>query len=75
MRQSVIYQEWQKEFMEKGRLEGREAGLKEGLEKGRLEAMEQLALNLLLSGMAVEQIASITGLAIAQIKKLGEKSE
>ena len=75
MKESVIYQEWQKEFTEKGRVQGLEEGLKQRIEEGRLEAMEQVALNLLGSGMSVEQIASVTGLEIARIQELGEKSE
>lgn len=75
MKESVIYQEWQKEFTEKGRLQGLETGLKQGLKQGRLEAMEQVALNLLQSGMSAEQIASVTGLDVERIQELGEESE
>jgi predicted transposase/invertase (TIGR01784 family) len=52
--------------------EGREAGLREG----RQEGIEEVALNLVRSGMSLEQIASVTGLSIQRVRELrGEQSE
>lgn len=62
MRESPMYQEIL--------AEGREAGLQEGLQEGRREAMEQVALNLLRGGMAIEQIASVTGLPVERVQTL-----
>ena len=54
-----------KEGIKKGRKEGREEGKEEGLEKGRRE----IALNLIKMQMGASQIAAITGLSQAQIRR------
>ncbi|MCT7985898.1 hypothetical protein NG796_21715 [Laspinema sp. A4] len=66
MRESSIYQEI---FAE-----GFEIGFKEGLEEARQEARQEtiaeIARNLLLSGMSVEQIMNVTELTREQIEEL-----
>lgn len=48
--------------------EGREEGLQQGLQRGRRE----IALNLLHTGMTVEQVATLTGLSIEQVRELDD---
>ena len=50
----------EKKGMEKGRAEGFAEGMEKGMEKGKLA----VAQNLLKMGMAVEDVAAATGLAI-----------
>ena len=53
-----------------GRAEGKAEGEKIGLEKGKAEAKEEVAKNMLGSGMTVDQVAEFTGLSIERLKKL-----
>lgn len=57
MQESTFYQTLLAEGIEKGKAEG------------KAEAIRQVALNLLMSGMAVEQIASVTGLTVEQVEQ------
>lgn len=54
--------------MEKGIKKGFEKGIERGIGKG----IEKVALNLLKSGMPIEQIAQFTGLSQTELKKLIE---
>ncbi len=54
MQESVTYQLLVREGLEQGRVEG--------LEQGQAEATNQIAINLLNSGVAVDFIAKVTGL-------------
>jgi len=54
MKESVIYQEI----------------LLEGEAKGKAEAANQIAINMLRSGLAVDLIVQLTGLSLAQIQSL-----
>lgn len=77
MRESVIYQQWRQEIYQETREEIYQEALQEGMNWGRQEgrqaAIEQVALNLLASGMPAEQIVSITGLTLEQIQDLGNR--
>ena len=66
MRESPIYQEILEEGKQAGRLEGRQ----EGRLEGRLEALKLVAQNLLSIGMSPAQVATATGLTIAEIEQL-----
>lgn len=50
----------------------REEGREEGLQKGREEEKHSLIFNMHKNGMSVEQIATITGLSIDEIKAITE---
>ena len=65
MRESSMYQEIL--------AEGREAGLREGRQEGLQEGIEQVALNLVRSGMSLEQIAGVTGLSVQRVRELSEE--
>ncbi|MEB3830859.1 flagellar assembly protein H, partial [Phormidium sp. CCY1219] len=58
------------EGLQEGRREGRQEGLQEGLQEG----IEQVALNLVRSGMSLEQIAGVTGLSVQRVRELGSES-
>lgn len=59
-----------KNTIDYARYEGHKAGLEEGRKEGIAEGIMTIAKKLLNSGMDAEHIASVTGLSIAQIKKL-----
>ncbi|MCT7972947.1 hypothetical protein [Laspinema olomoucense] len=66
MRESSIYQEIFAEGFEIGFQEG----LEEARQEGRQEAIAEIARNLLLSGMSVEQIMNVTGLTRERVEQL-----
>ncbi|MEA5517786.1 Rpn family recombination-promoting nuclease/putative transposase [Limnoraphis robusta] len=78
MEESVTYQELRREAREQGLQEGRTQGLQQGLQEGRIEGLQQglqqgfqqVALNLLRSGMSLEQVANFTGLSVEQVTQL-----
>ena len=81
IRESVMYQEWREEIYqeveEKFRREAEEKfgekfrrEAEEKLKIARLQGIEQVARNLLASGMPLEQIAAVTGLELEQIQGL-----
>jgi predicted transposase/invertase (TIGR01784 family) len=47
--------------------------LEEGRQEGRQEECRAIALNLLSSGMSVEQVASLTGLSLEQVQRLSQE--
>ncbi|MDY7020031.1 MAG: hypothetical protein SWJ54_01550 [Cyanobacteriota bacterium] len=63
MEESTTYQALRREARE------------EGLQEGRLEGIQQVALNLLRSGMSLEQVASFTGLSVEQLTQLSLNSD
>jgi predicted transposase/invertase (TIGR01784 family) len=65
MRESPIYQEILQEGEEKGKAEGRQ--------EGRAETLQQVATNLLSTGMALEDISRVTGLTVEQLRVLQRK--
>lgn len=69
IQESVIYQEIWETALDRGLQEGRQRGLQEG----RQEAMREIAVQLLASGMAVVQVASITGLSVEQIEEVSDR--
>ncbi len=72
MRESPIYQEILQEGEEKGRAEGKA----EGRAEGRTETLQQVAIDLLSTGMALEDISRVTGLSIEELRVLQrEQSE
>lgn len=52
-----------------GRMEGLEEGMEKGEEKGRRETLVATARKMKQAGIAVETIAEVTGLAVAEIEK------
>lgn len=66
MRESPIYQEILQEGEEKGRAEGKA----EGKAEGRTETLQQVAINLLSTGMALEDISRVTGLSVEELRVL-----
>ena len=75
MRESVIYQEIQKEAKQQGRQEGREEGRQEGKEEGRQQEGANLVLRQLtrrLGQIAPEMRSQIQQLPIIQLEQLGE---
>ncbi|WP_013321403.1 Rpn family recombination-promoting nuclease/putative transposase [Gloeothece verrucosa] len=62
MQESVIYQEIVKE--------AREQGLQEGRQEGLQQAKQEIALNLLQSGMSVEQVVACSGLSEEFVQEL-----
>jgi len=66
MRESVIYQE----ILQEGRLEGRLEGKLEGEQQGIIQGKQEIARNLLNSGMTVEQVVKLTGLPLELVQNL-----
>ena len=58
------------EGLQKGMAEGLQKGLEQGLEQGKQEAMKSVAKQLKITGMQVEQIATVTGLSLFEIENL-----
>ena len=55
-----------KDALREGELKGLQRGLRKGLLKGR----QEIALNLLKSGMDIEQVAQVTDLKVEQVRQL-----
>ncbi len=85
MRESVIYQEILHEGLQGGVEQGIEIGKQQGIEIGKQqgieigkqqglqqlqEAKEGIAINLLKTGMTVEQVVTFTGLSVEQVQHL-----
>jgi predicted transposase/invertase (TIGR01784 family) len=70
MKESVIYQE----ILLEGKAEGKALGISEGKAEGLMEGMakerNQIALNMIHSGISIDLIAQFTGLTLEQIQKL-----
>ncbi|MBD2778891.1 Rpn family recombination-promoting nuclease/putative transposase [Iningainema tapete] len=62
MRESVIY----KEILQ----EGWDGGKAEGKAEGRAEALQEVAMNLISTGMPREQVSIVTGLSMEQLQAL-----
>ena len=69
IRETRVFQEALEEGMEKGRVKGIEEGIEKGIEKG----IERVAHRLIKLKHSVEQIAKMTGLSEAQVRKLKKK--
>lgn len=67
MQESVIYQE----LIEEGEAKGEAKGLAKGLSQG----IQLVAANLIKNGMAVEEIAKVTGLTVEQVQLLRQQQE
>ncbi|BAY43226.1 hypothetical protein SAMD00079811_08050 [Scytonema sp. HK-05] len=67
MKESVIYQEIKAEGLAEGRAEGLQQGIQEGIRR--------VAMNLLKTGMPVEEIVKVTGLSVEQIQSLQQDTE
>jgi len=50
--------------------EGLKRGLKRGLQKGLQKGRQEIAVNLLRTGMDVEQVAQVTGLTVEKVSQL-----
>jgi predicted transposase/invertase (TIGR01784 family) len=66
MKESVIYQAWVKEAEESGEQRGIQTGIQAGIQTG----IQQVALNLLQTGMDPAQVAVVTGLSPEQLRQL-----
>jgi predicted transposase YdaD len=71
MKESVIYQK----ILAEGELKGEKIGEKIGEKRGERKALERVALNLLLSGMTLAQVAHITELSVEEVRSLQLKSD
>ena len=72
-----LTEEWREEIYQEARTELAEEFRREGIEIGRRETMnriEQVAQNLLVSGMPLEQIATVTGLTIYRTNSKSARS-
>ena len=49
---------------------GKEEGLAEGMEKGMEKGKEEVARKMLSKGLAVADVAEMTGLSLAQVQEL-----
>lgn len=70
MKESVTYQEILLQGEVKGIAKGKAEGLIEGEIKGMAKEKNQIALNILHSGISIELIDQFTGLTIEQIQSL-----
>lgn len=70
MRESVIYQDIWEEAEAEGRAEGEAKGKAEGKAEGIQEGVRLVAVNLLNSGMAVEEVVRMTGLSLQEVELL-----
>jgi predicted transposase/invertase (TIGR01784 family) len=70
MKESVTYQEILLEGKAEGKAEGEAKGLAKGLVEGEIKAANQIALNMLHSGISMDLIAQFTGLSLEKIQKL-----
>jgi len=70
MKESPIYQEILLEGKVEGKAEGRAEGKAEGILEGEVRAANQIALNMLRSGIDVDVITKLTGLSVEQIQRL-----
>ncbi len=67
---SQAYLEWEKEVERRGELRGKQFAELLGELRGERRGKQEVALNMLRSGMNVEQIAQFTGLSLQQIQQL-----
>ncbi len=58
----------------RGKQEGELLGKQQGRQEGKQEGKQEVALNMLRSGMSMEQIAQFTGLSLQQIQQLQSES-
>ncbi len=74
MQESVTYQLLVRESRAEGLQQGLQQGLKQGRQEGRQEGQSetanQIALNMLNSGISIDLIAQFTGLSLEQIEQL-----
>lgn len=70
-RQKEAEEEGMKKGLEKGMAKGMEKGMEKGVEKER----RQLLLNLLESGLSVEQAAAGTKVPVEYVRNLAEEME
>ena len=74
MQESVTYQllvrEGRAEGLQQGLQQGRQEGLQQGRQEGQSEAANQIALNMLNSGISIDLITQFTGLSLEQIQEL-----
>ncbi|NJL98048.1 MAG: Rpn family recombination-promoting nuclease/putative transposase [Synechococcaceae cyanobacterium SM2_3_2] len=70
MKESVIYQAWVKEAEERGEQRGIQTGIQTGIQAGIQTGIQQVAINLLQTGMDPAQVAVVTGLSLDQLRQL-----
>lgn len=79
MRESVIYQDIWEEAVAEGKAEGEARGKAEGEAKGKAKGVQEgirlVAVNLLKSGMALEQVVTMTGLSLIEVELLQADTE
>jgi predicted transposase/invertase (TIGR01784 family) len=78
MRESVIYQAILREGEligeARGEQRGEQRGRLEGEQRGILQGKQQIARNLLKSGMTVEQVVKLTDLPLEVVQRLREEN-
>jgi predicted transposase/invertase (TIGR01784 family) len=72
MKESVVYQAILNEGRREGKFEGKKEGKLEGKLEGKQEGIQEVAINLLKSGMSIEQVMSVTGFSLEKIQQLQE---
>ena len=70
MQESVTYQLLVREGRAEGLQQGLQQGRQEGRQEGQSETANQIALNMLNSGISIDLIAQFTGLSLEQIEQL-----
>ena len=74
LKHTKVYQEALEEGVEQGLEKGLETGLKTGLKQGReegvREGVRQVAIEMLASGMSVEQVHQLTKLPMQEIRQI-----
>jgi len=74
MRESVIYQAILREGELIGEARGEQRGEKRGKQQGILQGKQQIARNLLKSGMTVEQVMKLTDLPLEVVQSLRDEN-
>lgn len=74
-RQKEAEEEGMKKGLEKGMAKGMEKGMEKGMAKGVEKERRQLLLNLLESGLSVEQAAAGTKVPVEYVRNLAEEME
>ncbi|MBW4622960.1 MAG: Rpn family recombination-promoting nuclease/putative transposase [Cyanosarcina radialis HA8281-LM2] len=74
MQESTIYREIWQEAKTEGKAEGIAEGKAEGIAEGKAEERQEVALNLLREGIAIETISRVTGLSLEQVQQLHQAS-
>jgi len=75
LEQSPLYQEIVSRSEQRGIAIGEQRGEQRGIAIGEQRGIEQVALNMLRIGMAIEQVSEATGLSLEQVTGLGSSAK